>query len=100
VYNIGGGNERENREITYRILELTGKPESLIKPVGDRQGHDRRYSLDTKKLERLGYKCDTDFDAALERTVRWYIDNPQWWRAIKEKSAEYKAYYEKQYANR
>ena len=100
VYNIGGGNERENREITHRILELTGKPESLIKPVGDRQGHDRRYSLDTKKLERLGYKCDTDFDAALERTVRWYIDNPQWWRAIKERSAEYKAYYEKQYANR
>jgi dTDP-glucose 4,6-dehydratase len=100
VYNIGGGNERENREITYRILELTGKPESLIKPVGDRQGHDRRYSLDTKKLERLGFKCDTDFDAALERTVRWYIDNQQWWRAIKERSAEYKAYYEKQYANR
>ena len=100
VYNIGGGNERENREITYRILELTKKPESLIKPVGDRQGHDRRYSLDTKKLERLGFKCDTDFDAALERTVRWYVDNPQWWRAIKERSAEYKAYYEKQYANR
>jgi dTDP-glucose 4,6-dehydratase len=100
VYNIGGGNERENREITHRILELTGKPESLIKPVGDRQGHDRRYSLDTKKLERLGFKCDTDFDAALERTVRWYIDNQPWWRAIKERSAEFKAYYEKQYANR
>ena len=100
VYNIGGGNEMENREITHRILQLTGKPESLIKPVGDRQGHDRRYSLDTKKLERLGFKCDTNFDAALERTVRWYIDNPAWWRAIKERSAEYKAYYEKQYANR
>src|SRR5688572_17790852 len=100
VYNIGGGNELENREITFHILELTGKPESLIKPVGDRQGHDRRYSLDTQKLERLGFKCDTDFDAALERTVRWYIDNQPWWRAIKERSAEYKAYYEKQYANR
>jgi dTDP-glucose 4,6-dehydratase len=100
VYNIGGGNERENREITHRILEITGKPESLIKPVGDRQGHDRRYSLDTKKLERLGFKCDTDFDAALERTVRWYMDHQPWWRAIKERSAEYKAYYEKQYANR
>ncbi|HET8772441.1 MAG TPA: dTDP-glucose 4,6-dehydratase [Thermoanaerobaculia bacterium] len=100
VYNIGGGNERENVEITHRILELTGKPESLIKPVGDRQGHDRRYSLDTRKLEALGYKCDTDFDAALERTVRWYMDNQPWWRAIKERSAEYKAYYEKQYANR
>ncbi|HEX6099604.1 MAG TPA: dTDP-glucose 4,6-dehydratase [Thermoanaerobaculia bacterium] len=100
VYNIGGGNERENVEITHRILELTGKPESLIKPVGDRQGHDRRYSLDTRKLEALGFKCNTDFDAALERTVRWYMDHQPWWRAIKERSAEYKAYYEKQYANR
>jgi dTDP-glucose 4,6-dehydratase len=100
VYNIGGGNELENREITQRILDLTGKPESLIKPVGDRQGHDRRYSLDTRKLEALGFKCDTNFDEALARTVRWYKDNEPWWRAIKERSAEYKAYYEKQYANR
>jgi len=100
VYNIGGGNERENVEITHRILELTGKPKSLIKPVGDRQGHDRRYSLDTRKLESLGFKCDTNFDEALERTVRWYMDHQPWWRAIKERSAEYKAYYEKQYANR
>jgi len=100
VYNIGGGNERENREITLKILELVKKPESLIKPVGDRQGHDRRYSLDTTRLERLGFKCDTNFDAALEETVKWYIDNEPWWRAIKERSAEYKAFYEKQYANR
>jgi dTDP-glucose 4,6-dehydratase len=100
VYNIGGGNELENREITYKILGLLGKPDSLIKPVGDRQGHDRRYSLDTKKLEALGFKCSTNFDAALERTVQWYRDNEPWWRAIKDRSAEYKAYYEKQYANR
>jgi dTDP-glucose 4,6-dehydratase len=100
VYNIGGGNEKENREITYRILELLKKPETLIKRVADRQGHDRRYSLDTTKLERLGFRCDTDFDAALERTVKWYLDHASWWRAIKERSAEYKAYYEKQYANR
>ncbi len=100
VYNIGGGNERENVEITHRILELTGKPQSLIKPVGDRQGHDRRYSLDTEKLAALGFRCNTDFDTALERTVRWYMENQPWWRAIKERSAEYKAYYEKQYANR
>jgi dTDP-glucose 4,6-dehydratase len=100
VYNIGGGNEHENREITFRILELLGKPDSLIKRVEDRQGHDRRYSLDTKKLERMGFKCDTDFGAALERTVRWYRENESWWRAIKERSAEFKAYYEKQYAGR
>jgi dTDP-glucose 4,6-dehydratase len=100
TYNIGGGNERENREITHKILQLLGKPESLIRKVADRQGHDRRYSLDTAKLENLGFKCDTDFDEALERTVRWYRENEPWWRAIKERSAEYKAYYAKQYANR
>jgi len=100
TYNIGGGNERENREITQKILELLGKPKSLIKPVADRQGHDRRYSLSTKKLEKLGFKCDTDFDEALRRTVEWYVKNERWWRAIKERSAEYKAYYERQYGTR
>jgi dTDP-glucose 4,6-dehydratase len=97
TYNIGGGNERENREITYKILELTGKDESLIKRVADRQGHDRRYSIDTSKLNNLGFKWHTDFDEAIERTVRWYIENEPWWRAIKERSAEYQAYYAKQY---
>ncbi len=100
TYNIGGGNERENREITSRILELTGKPDSLIKRVADRQGHDRRYSIDTTKLESLGFKLTTNFDQALEKTVEWYVKNEPWWRAIKERSAEYRAYYEKQYANR
>ena len=100
TYNIGGGNERENREITFKILELLGKPETLIRRVADRQGHDRRYSLDTSKLDRLGFRCDTDFDAALRRTVEWYVANEPWWRAIKERSAEFKAYYEKQYGAR
>jgi len=72
----------------------------LIKRVADRVGHDRRYSVDTTKLESLGFKMTTDFDAALERTVQWYTANEPWWRAIKERSAEYKAYYEKQYAGR
>src|SRR5437764_7536033 len=88
VYNVGGGNERENRDITRKILQLLGKPESLIKPVADRQGHDRRYSLETKKLDRLGCSCETDFDDALRRTVQWYVDNESWWRAIKERSGE------------
>jgi dTDP-glucose 4,6-dehydratase len=100
TYNIGGGNERENREITQRILELTKKPESLIKRVADRQGHDRRYSIDMTKLESLGFRCSTNFDDALEQTIRWYVEHEQWWRAIKERSAEYKAYYEKQYGAR
>ncbi len=100
TYNIGGGNERENREITEKILEILGKPKSLIKPVADRQGHDRRYSLDTRKLETLGFKGDTDFEEALRRTVEWYVKNERWWRAIKERSVEYKAYYERQYGTR
>jgi dTDP-glucose 4,6-dehydratase len=100
TYNIGGGNELENREITQRILKLTGKPDSLIKPVADRQGHDRRYSLSTEKLEKLGMRIRTDFGEALEQTVRWYVANEKWWRAIKERSAEFKAFYEKQYGAR
>jgi dTDP-glucose 4,6-dehydratase len=100
VYNVGGGNERQNRDITTKILEILGKPDSLIKPVADRQGHDRRYSLDTTKLEKLGFRCDTDFDGALQRTVRWYVDNQPWWRAIKERSAEFRDYYQRQYGAR
>jgi dTDP-glucose 4,6-dehydratase len=97
TYNIGGGNEWENRQITDRILELLDKPQSLIKPVADRQGHDRRYSISTAKLNALGFTWSTSFDEALERTVRWYAANEPWWRAIKERSAEFKAYYAKQY---
>ncbi|HLJ75115.1 MAG TPA: dTDP-glucose 4,6-dehydratase, partial [Thermoanaerobaculia bacterium] len=73
---------------------------SLIKRVADRQGHDRRYSLDTTKLDRLGCKCATNFDDALERTVKWYVRNESWWRAIKERSAEFRDYYAKQYGSR
>jgi dTDP-glucose 4,6-dehydratase len=100
VYNIGGGNERENRDITTKILQILGKPESLIKRVADRQGHDRRYSLDTTRLARLGFKCDSDFDEALRLTVQWYAGNEPWWRRIKERTAEFKAYYDKQYGAR
>jgi len=100
VYNIGGGNEAENIEITRSILRLLDKPESLIKPVADRQGHDRRYSLDTSKLASLGFSIHTDFAEALETTVSWYRENEAWWRAIKEKSAEFRAYYAKQYDGR
>jgi len=100
TYNIGGGNERENREITDKILEITGKPKSLIKPVADRQGHDRRYSISSRKIEDLGFRFSGDFDGDLEKTVRWYMGNEAWWRAIKERNAEFKAYYEKQYGNR
>ncbi|HUP58928.1 MAG TPA: dTDP-glucose 4,6-dehydratase [Thermoanaerobaculia bacterium] len=98
VYNIGGGNEAENRDITRWILDLLEKPESLIRHVPDRQGHDRRYSLDTTKLAALGFRCDSDFEQALAETVAWYRDNEPWWRGIKEKSEDFKAWYAKQYA--
>jgi len=100
TYNIGGGNECENRDITFKILELLGKPQSLIKPVADRQGHDRRYSISSARIENLGFRFRSDFDVMLEETVRWYTDHEPWWRAIKERSAEYQAYYVKQYGSR
>jgi dTDP-glucose 4,6-dehydratase len=100
TYNIGGGNERENRDITDRILSILDKPKSLIQRVADRQGHDRRYSLDTKKLETLGFCCETNFDEALEQTVRWYVDHEEWWRGIKDRSGEFKEYYARQYGKR
>ena len=100
TYNIGGGNECENRDITFKILELLGKPQTLIKQVADRQGHDRRYSISSAKIENLGFRFRSDFDVMLDETVRWYRDNEPWWRAIKERSAEYQAYYAKQYGGR
>jgi dTDP-glucose 4,6-dehydratase len=100
TYNIGGGNERENREITGAILRKLDKPETLIRRVADRQGHDRRYSIETSKLESLGLKLTTDFEKALDLTIAWYVENDAWWRAIKERSADYKAWMERQYAER
>jgi dTDP-glucose 4,6-dehydratase len=100
VYNIGGSNERENREITRKILQILNKPDSLIKPVADRQGHDRRYSINTMKIEQHGFTCHRDFDDALRLTVQWYVDNEAWWRSIKERSAEFRDYYAKQYGAR
>jgi dTDP-glucose 4,6-dehydratase len=86
VYNIGGGQERTNIEITRGILSILGKPESLIEPVEDRLGHDRRYSLDFSKVAALGYKPRTDFEKMLEETVRWYVDNRSWWEPLKNRT--------------
>jgi len=99
VYNIGGGNEVTNIDLTHRILELVGRPASLIKPVADRLGHDRRYSLDTSKLRSLGWAPQADFDEGLRETVRWYRENEWWWRPIKERDPAFRAYYEAQYGN-
>lgn len=84
VYNIGAGNEKPNVWITKKILEILEKPETMIEPVADRLGHDRRYSVDCSKIEKeLGWKPEVDFEEALHRTVRWYVNNEKWWRPLK-----------------
>lgn len=98
IYNVSSGIERQNIELTNRILELTGKGEDLIRPVEDRKGHDWRYSIDSSKLQALGWEPETGFDEGTERTVRWYQENEWWWRKIK--SGEFREYYEKQYRER
>jgi dTDP-glucose 4,6-dehydratase len=98
IYNVGGGEEVENRELTTRILELTGADESLVRHVDDRPGHDRRYSLDTTKLRALGWRPERTLEDGLPETVEWYRGKREWWEPIK--SGEYRAYYERQYAER
>ena len=96
VYNVGGGNERTNIEITKLLIELLGKDESLIEYVTDRLGHDRRYAIDDSKIRaELGWRPEVNFADGLKDTVQWYIDHEDWWKAIK--SGEYLKYYEKQY---
>jgi dTDP-glucose 4,6-dehydratase len=97
VYNVGGGNQVRNVDLTHRILQLAGKPPSLIRHVPDRLGHDRRYSLDTAKLARLGWTPRMDFDAGLAATVEWYRQNEWWWRPIKEADPAFRAFYDAQY---
>ncbi len=98
VYNVGGGNEVPNLEITNRILELTGRDASLIRHVQDRPGHDRRYALATERLRALGWAPERPFADGLAATVAWYRDNREWWEPIK--SGEYRKYYEEQYGAR
>jgi dTDP-glucose 4,6-dehydratase len=95
VYNAGGPDELENLDVVRRILELTGRDDSLIKYVTDRKGHDRRYSLSSDKVRALGWEPRRRFDEGLPATVDWYRDNEWWWDPIR--SGEYRAYYERHY---
>jgi dTDP-glucose 4,6-dehydratase len=97
-YNVGTGQETCNIDLANQILKLLKKPESLIKHVPDRAGHDRRYSLDVTKLRGLGWEPAHNTEEALAKTVRWYVDNEWWWRKLK--SGEYMEYYKKQYGER
>ena len=98
TYNVGGPDERANIDVVKRILELTGRDESLIEHVTDRLGHDRRYSLGSEKTEALGWQAQVGFDEGIERAVDWYRENEAWWGPIR--SGDYRAYYEKQYGRK
>ncbi len=86
VYNIAARNELENIEIVQRILKMLGKPENLITFVRDRPGHDRRYSLNTEKIEDLGWKPVISFEEGLQNAVQWYCDNVGWWQPLRERA--------------
>lgn len=99
VYNIGGRNERSNLEVVKTILKELGKPEELITFVKDRPGHDLRYAIDPTKIKNeLGWEPKTSFEEGIKRTIKWYLDNRDWWEEII--SGEYKDYYERMYSNR
>ena len=98
AYNIAGEDLRHNIDVTHDLLGKLGKPETLIRHVPDREGHDRRYAMDASKLRALGWTRGHTFEQGLEDTVRWYADNAWWWRKIK--TGEYLEYYQRQYAAR
>ncbi len=96
VYNIGGRSEKPNIEIVKTILKILDKPETLIEFVKDRPGHDRRYAIDSSKIEKeLGWRREVTLEQGLEDTVKWYLDNPGWCENVR--SGAYLEYYKKQY---
>lgn len=99
VYNIGGHNEKTNLEVVKTILQHLDKPESLIRYVTDRPGHDMRYAIDPTKIHnRLGWLPKTSFDEGIEKTIKWYLDNESWWKNIL--AGDYQNYYDRMYADR
>ena len=99
VYNVGGHNEKTNIEIVKIICKELGKPESLITHVADRKGHDMRYAIDPTKIHNeLGWLPETKFEDGIKKTIKWYLENKEWWETII--SGEYQNYYEKMYAHR
>ncbi len=98
IYNVGGGNERENLTVAETILKHLGKPLSLIRYVQDRPGHDRRYAIDCTRLRALGWTPTLLFEEGLRATIDWYAQHAAWWRTIK--SGEFRTYYEQAYGER
>lgn len=100
IYNIGGGQEMTNIQITDLILQELGKPQSLKRFVADRPGHDRRYSLDISKIRRLGWSPQHSFDQAIRETIRWYLENREWWQRIKQGRREHQEFQQRWYQKR
>lgn len=98
IYNVGGGNERENIIVAEAILKQLGRPPTLLRFVQDRPGHDRRYAVDCSRLRALGWSPGVPFEEGLRATVDWYRGNQGWWRKIK--SGEFRTYYEQMYGKR
>jgi dTDP-glucose 4,6-dehydratase len=98
IYNIGAGNHQYNIVVAETILDLLGKPRSLIRFVEDRAGHDRRYHVDSSKLGKLGWSPRHDFASAIQKTVEWYLKNRWWWEKVR--AGEFREYYERQYGKR
>lgn len=99
VYNIGGHNERTNMEVVKTILKALDKPETLIRHVEDRKGHDQRYAIDPKKIEtELGWQPEYNFDTGMEQTIDWYLNNKDWWQNIL--NGDYQNYFQKMYVDK
>jgi dTDP-glucose 4,6-dehydratase len=98
VYNIAGAHQTANREVIAALLAALGKPWSLVRSVADRPGHDRRYAMSGARLRALGFAPRTAFAEGIARTVRWYLENESWWRAVR--SGEWNGYYDRQYGER
>lgn len=99
VYNVGGGNGRTNLEITQKLLNGCGRAmDTHVRHVADREGHDRRYAIDTAKSRELGWEPQVPFESGLRSTIEWYQQNEAWWRPLK--SGEFAEYYKRQYAHR
>ena len=98
AYNVGGGNERTNRDVVTLLLDRLDKPWSLVRRVEDRPGHDRRYAMSSAKLAGLGWQNEVSFEDGMAATIDWFRDNEAWWRPIK--SGEWDAYYRRQYSAR
>jgi len=100
AYNLGGGNERKNIDVAGLLLSYLGKPDTLIRHVVDRPGHDRRYAIDCARARAIGYAPSGSFEDRLRATVDWYVANAEWWRAIKQKQAAYNEFMTRWYAER